>query len=1405
MKRKSYQIISVVLTILMLYTTAGFRRAAAHAEEFPGRIDDFNDNSFSGWWGSSNYVLTAENGELKGKVDKANNSWASFGYNFDPLDISATPYISLKVKSDMDFTLNLSVFDSAGKYTYPEDDPANHSYEIIASRYYSTYTFNFSGRDGKVDLKQIKSLNLVLNPGTPGAEGTVYLDDVKIGSPAERTPQMIAVPEQQTYKNAPEQSVHLRGIQDGTENTHPVSIAASSSNPDLIPSVTVDYSGGSTGFLKYTPSPGKSGISTITVSLTAAGTNAAKTVMFDILVEDEMVPKIDPIENQTVKSGIPQQIRLTGIDDGNPNARQGLTVAAVSSNQRLIPNPHIEYTSDNRWGLLSYTPAAGKSGTSTITVTVSDQADKTAKAKKKSICKMRFQVQVWKEINHAPEMDVPKDITVLENEGECSVNLTGIGDGEEETEQELNLTAESSNPDLINPTVEYLPGSSNAVLRFTPAADRVGDAVITLHLSDHGGNSHNNGDMAADVSFQVHVRARPVTGFADDFEDGILDPSWTNSGEGCHFVSEIQDGNLGVLKIDIDKTKTNNPWAGLWYGIPEELDLSENPYLSIRMKTDTPPTDMLIFLWDAYGHYNTAKTVRYTVTGEYTEYYFDFSDKLTQGDGTPVDPSRITALLFNFAPGAIYTGSFFFDDLKVGDQADRPFHLPDITLNGIPDFAIGRNAGIQSFPLTGINSGLEDPDAVTLTAESDNKDLIPEINLGKVESGTADLEFTPAQDKTGSAVLTVTASAEGANSKSIHFRVDVLDQEDADSSAVTIDPGIQYQEIDGFGAFLGSGQLSSATMDMYLRGAEDLGISMARFGIIDTSIEPVNDNSSPYITDYSALNYSALPLDFMKTLKEKTAIDKYILTFWSPSSWMKKNKWSSAESWASNNRLDPEYYEEYVEQLIATLEAVKEKTGIDLYAISLQNEPEFNEPYASCVLKWNEYRDLIKTAGPRFREEGIKTKIFMPEALWAQGNIDEYVNTLTSDPEAAEYVDIVAVHDYDEDGIHVGGTGASNWKKTYELAQKLPNGKKTWMTETSGYPNSWDGAITLAANIYTALYYGNTSGWVWWSLNASPSSAAYGLLVNGEPTSRYEVSRQFYQFIKPDDRRIKAESIDPDILSLAFEDPAEQNLSVILINRSSASKSVKIQSDASLPDLSERFTTSDNRMFERGNPGTNGTVLLPPSSITTLSSRFLNQGEAPSIPENLTASEITDTSVTLSWDASTDDTGVQEYEIYSGSRLIGKTSDTSDTVTGLSPASEYDFTVAARDQDGNTSAVSGAVSVTTLPKDTASPVITLKITSRETDNAVFQISGSLNEPGTVKVNGIPTDLSDQYSFHTSIILKSGWNLIHIEARDVSGNRADAAIRVKLANQKKPGKPENPGKAAATDQRAEPQK
>ena len=85
----------------------------------------------------------------------------------------------------------------------------------------------------------------------------------------------------------------------------------------------------------------------------------------------------------------------------------------------------------------------------------------------------------------------------------------------------------------------------------------------------------------------------------------------------------------------------------------------------------------------------------------------------------------------------------------------------------------------------------------------------------------------------------------------------------------------------------------------------------------------------------------------------------------------------------------------------------------------------------------------------------------------------------------------------------------------------------------------------------------------------------------------------------------------------------------------------------------------------------------------------------PSVPTNLTASNITATAFTVSWNASTDNTNVTGYRVQVGSETPLATNNLSLTVSGRTAETDYSVRVAARDAAGNWSAYSSAITVTT--------------------------------------------------------------------------------------------------------------
>lgn len=91
----------------------------------------------------------------------------------------------------------------------------------------------------------------------------------------------------------------------------------------------------------------------------------------------------------------------------------------------------------------------------------------------------------------------------------------------------------------------------------------------------------------------------------------------------------------------------------------------------------------------------------------------------------------------------------------------------------------------------------------------------------------------------------------------------------------------------------------------------------------------------------------------------------------------------------------------------------------------------------------------------------------------------------------------------------------------------------------------------------------------------------------------------------------------------------------------------------------------------------------------------------PSVPTNLSVSSVTSNSVSLSWSASTDNSGgsgVAGYKLYRGGSLVANVTagaGTAYTDSSLAPGTTYSYTVSAYDYAGNESAQSSAVNATT--------------------------------------------------------------------------------------------------------------
>jgi endoglucanase len=129
-----------------------------------------------------------------------------------------------------------------------------------------------------------------------------------------------------------------------------------------------------------------------------------------------------------------------------------------------------------------------------------------------------------------------------------------------------------------------------------------------------------------------------------------------------------------------------------------------------------------------------------------------------------------------------------------------------------------------------------------------------------------------------------------------------------------------------------------------------------------------------------------------------------------------------------------------------------------------------------------------------------------------------------------------------------------------------------------------------------------------------------------------------------------------------------------------------------------KFVSLDHQVKLGGSASTTG---------ISLGERYGDGGDTtpPTAPGGLTVTGSTNTTVSLSWNAATDNVGVTGYDVYRGSTKVNATPLTTRTYTdtGLTAGTTYTYTVRARDAAGNQSPASAGVPGTTTGGGTNTP------------------------------------------------------------------------------------------------------
>lgn len=227
------------------------------------------------------------------------------------------------------------------------------------------------------------------------------------------------------------------------------------------------------------------------------------------------------------------------------------------------------------------------------------------------------------------------------------------------------------------------------------------------------------------------------------------------------------------------------------------------------------------------------------------------------------------------------------------------------------------------------------------------------------------------------------------------------------------------------------------------------------------------------------------------------------------------------------------------------------QNGVNIYAVSAQNEPDANVTYESCVYTPATMAQWVGGAlGPAFAGSGVK--VMAPETQnWC--GFPSFEAAIMSDANAKKYTDIVATHEY----------GCS--PKAYpDIAAA---GKEFWETEifdaSATGDNSMSSPLRIAKLINDAMTIANVNAWHYWWAYSSTSGLFTAL---NAPTKRLWVEGNYARFVRPGYQRVGTSGSAPSgVLLSAYTNPADGTVVVVAVNNNSASTPISFYVSGAAP------------------------------------------------------------------------------------------------------------------------------------------------------------------------------------------------------------------------------------------------
>ncbi len=341
--------------------------------------------------------------------------------------------------------------------------PANGTLTGTGANRVYTPNANFAGTD---------SFTFKVNDGASDSETVTVQITV---NPVNDTPTVSNIADQATNEDTATGAITFI-IGDVETAAGSLLVTATSSNTAVVPNGSIVLGGsGANRTVTLNPAANQFGTTTITITVTdAGGLTAIDTFVLTVNGVNDAPTISNVVDLATNEDTATAAIPFTVGDV--ETAAGDLIVTATSSNTALVSNANIVFAGTGANRTVTLTPAANQSGTTTITVTVTDAG----------LTATDTFVLTVNAVNDAPTISNVADQTTNEDVATAAISFL-IGDVETATSA-LTVTATSSNTALVPSGSIVLSGAgANRTLTLTPAANQSGTTTIALTVTDAGG------------------------------------------------------------------------------------------------------------------------------------------------------------------------------------------------------------------------------------------------------------------------------------------------------------------------------------------------------------------------------------------------------------------------------------------------------------------------------------------------------------------------------------------------------------------------------------------------------------------------------------------------------------------------------------------------------------------------------------------------------------------------------------------------------------------------------------------------------------------------------------------------------------------------------------------------------